>query len=236
MASAESVNSYPNNRQENWIRYRESETFKEGVKKLEEFEALAPHDKIIILAVALNLKKAGVIDLYPTYGSPGTLEEIFSSLGTYFYRSAEMEEWTREWERSHGVIEEVSIACYAIGASPDALAEAMKVTSRAKPQEDYVRAFGRTMEYPLSAVEAFGASTATRDDDHLLDFDDSRLTQEEKAFSFFRLSKAHWEEEIQWLEQIIAGVKQYSPKIYEQVMAAAAARDAREMESEEDVA
>jgi hypothetical protein len=84
------------------------------------------------------------------------------------------------------------------------------------PSED--ANFGKAMEFPESAIEAYGRYRESRKEGFLIDFEEPQLTEEEKAFSFFRLSSQNWEKEIEWLEQIIVGVKEYSPRIYEQVM------------------
>jgi len=103
---------------------------------------------------------------------------------------------------------------YIIGATIRDLDFAIE---HAKQISDSRELFGEAVDYPITAVRAFEQHLIERKDT-LLPSDSSNLTDEEKAFTLFRLSKANWEEEIIWLEQIIAAVKEYSPEIYRQVM------------------
>lgn len=89
--------------------------------------------------------------------------------------------------------------------------------SHAKQIPDDRKLFGQAVDYPDSAIVAFEDHLA-KGEDSLMDSNHYEFTEEEKAFTFFRLSKANWEKEIVWLEQIIAAVKEYSPEIYSQVM------------------
>lgn len=117
-----------------------------------------------------------------------------------------------------GRTETIPVAFYLIGASPDTIGEAMEQTLRFTEGYKDHEAFGEAMDFPSTAITAWQEFIDTDDGASLLSMNDERLTDEEKAFKFFRFSKEHWEDEVQWIEQIIAGVKMYSPKIYQQVM------------------
>lgn len=216
--SLESPHSYPNNRGENWISYRESESFKEGIKQLEEIDGLVSANRALVLAVALNLKQAAVVDLDMERTSPETFERTLSELGVYFYRDLPMERRMYVQNFKDEKYEDVPIAWYTIGASSDAIGQAMEESRRFAEEVIDHRKFGEAMDFPPTAVDAWEQFVRTRDKKKLLDIDDEQLTDEERAFTFFRLSKDNWEEEIRWVEQIIAAVKMYSPAIYDQII------------------
>lgn len=219
--SFESVHSYPNNRGENWIAYRESEPFKHGIKQLEECGGLVTANRALVLAVALNLKQAAILDLETEITSPETFEQTLSDLGVYFYRDLPVESYIERLRDTEGPKgEHVPAAWYIIGTTPDTIGQAMEESRHLAEGAIDHRKFGEAMDFPATAVAAWQQYIDTRDNTKLLDMDDGRLTDEEKAFRFFRFSKDSWEEEIQWLEQIIAGVKLYSPTIYQQVTTA----------------
>lgn len=87
--------------------------------------------------------------------------------------------------------------------------------------EDNEAVFGLAMGFPESAVHNF-QQTRNRDDSEtahqelFLSSQEEKelLTAEESAFTFFRLSKAHWKEELAWVHDIIDATKKYAPKIY----------------------
>ncbi len=190
----ERFETYPNNRQENWITYRESPEFLSGIKKLEKLYEITHQAKVIILAVALNIKKAGEFEV--SESEANYTEEMLSELGVFFNRHSTHEE--------HGLIE----TRFFIGATMEDLHEALDATGKG----DHA-SFGKAMDFPVTAVEAYA------NESKLVQWGDwSRLTEEEKAFLFFRFSEEHFDEEVKWLEQIIAAVKRYSPTIYEEVM------------------
>jgi hypothetical protein len=198
--SKESLSSYPNNKQENWIAYRESEEFRTGVKLLEEAKGIAPTSKALIMSVALNLKQAAEFE--SSDRSQDEIEKMLSKLGVYFLRDEEWEEFSQA---------PIPVLSYLIATTPDVLNKAINNT-RPTFDEHYGRNFGEAMEFPATSIDAWEYG------EELLAPTDPRLTSEEKAFLFFRLSASDWEKEVEWLEQLIAGVKQYSPQIYNQVM------------------
>ena len=196
--SLENPREYPNNKQENWVAYRESPEFLRGIKKLEEFYKINHQSKLIVLAVALNVKKAGVFNAPDAEIS--YTEEMLSELGLFFYEDLEGKEWLSQ----HGWKGDTR---YLIGATMSDLDEAIIASGK----DDHIE-FGRAMDFPETSVIAY------TDKSKLAPFDDPRLTDEEKAFRFFRFSDENFEEEVVWLEQIIAAIKHYSPAIYSEVM------------------
>jgi hypothetical protein len=79
------------------------------------------------------------------------------------------------------------------------------------------------MGFPESAIQAYSEARKSENIDAsglLLPMEDYEmyLTEEERAFVFFRLSKENWLEEIEWIKQIITEIKKHSPEIYKQVV------------------
>lgn len=203
--------SHPNNKQENWITYRDSIEFKRGLKNLEESDAFWPKSKALILAVALNIKKAAEItfDKHVPYEE---IEKILSDLGIYFFRDEERE--LIDLQKN-----EIDNGRFIIGSTPNSIDEAIIKTRPFYADPNYDQKFGESMDFPQTSIDAFKKYRETYNQEVFIDKNsDERLTYEEKAFLFFRLSSENWESEIQWLEQIISAVKEYSPKIYREVM------------------
>jgi hypothetical protein len=216
----ESFFKYPNNKQENWVSYRDSIEFKRGLKELEEMSSVGSQSKVIILAVALNLKKAGGFYFNTETATHNDIEKMLSDLGVYFFRDIKDEERLklRKDMYSHS-------GSYLIGSTAESIGDAMEARQFShKDLKTRHKVYGEAMDFPKTSVEAFAERyDLDKDDDKdtlidVWDKDKDKLTDEERAFIFFRLSKDNWEEEIQWLEQIISGVKEYSPEIYKEVM------------------
>jgi hypothetical protein len=208
----EPIFSYPNNKQENWVSYRNSEKFKNAITDLENLSVLGPQSKVVILSVALNIKQAADFTILFDQISPDRVEQILSDLGVYFSRNPESEKNEIEWNKRR----EGTFGCYVIGATPDAITEAVEAIE-SYPADDYHTKYGKAMEFPDTAIEAFNKSINTNNDELLL-WNEDLLTDEEKAFTFFRYSKDNWQKEVEFVEQIIDGIKEYSPKIYAEVM------------------
>lgn len=208
--------SYPNNRQENWVGYRETESFKSGLEGLENIPGINNTHKMLILAVALNLKKATEFSIPPDLVEAHDIEKILSDLGIYFYRDTDANKRIDKRLQESGHDEKDRFMYYKIASTPDDLSEAIEnafIINR-----DGHKAFGDSMEFPDTAIAAFQQYVKKGDTQALLPLDDVQLTEEERAFSFFRFSSENWEKEIQWLEQIIAGVKEYSPVLYNRII------------------
>jgi hypothetical protein len=211
----EKFNNIPNNKQETWITYRESKDFKDGVSALENVNSVNYQTKILILAVALNLKKASEFKVDSSRTDINEVQTLLSKLGLFFTVNTEAN------ERINAFLSHMSNAVthedihFMIAATPKDLHEAMV---HAQPIPDDHESFGQAMEFPKSSIKAWNSYIDSNDESFLLSQDDPRLSDEEKAFLFFRLSANNWEQEIILVEQIIAGVKLYSPEIYSQVM------------------
>jgi len=205
----EPIEQIPNNKQENWITYRESAEFKIGLKELENSKGILSCSKVIVLAVALNIKKAGLIDFDKFLESYEQIEDMLSNLGVFFTRDEAREHWNL---KHNG---DPYVGFFIIGSTPETIGEAMKNSKPFEGQENWDKNFGEAMDFPSSSIEAFVSK-----DKSLLPSEDEKdkLTDEEKAFLFFKLSKDNWQVEIQWLEQIISAIKVYSPKIYNEVI------------------
>lgn len=188
---------------ENWISYRESEKFKNAVTALEELEGLTNSDKISILATALDLKPAGMIHFFKKV-EESHITQILSDLGLFFMP------YENEAKANPDLVE------YIIGNSPENIAEVQE----ALPVLEHDESFGAAMGYPTTAIAAYGSYVKTGDASEVLPMSayHEHLTEEERKFLFFRLSRDNYEKEIEWLEQLIAAVKLYAPHLYEDVM------------------
>ena len=211
----ENFKSKKTSKNENWIAYRESKEFKSGLNSLENEPFLNSHKKIIILAVALDLKKAGEFDVNNDYIQLEEMQQMLSNLGIFYYRNNEARERIEKFlDSCTSNSPQYDSTHYLIGSTQESLDEAIV---HAQPIPDSHELYGLAMEFPESAVISY-SKWREGGEVRLIESGDSRLTDEENAFMFFRLSEDNWQEEIIWLEQIIAGVKLYSPAIYKQVM------------------
>ena len=208
-----------------WIERRESPEFARGIKMLEDYYGFSSHDKIVVLSTALELKKASEVSVIGETQGLDAVERMLSDLGVLWKIDEHMTAVLEEMYASMHTCPLEKARQYVIANSEEALTEAL----HAMPRESVDHAkLGSAMELPRTAVDAFGKYVANKNEESVLDPEKSELTEEEKAFLFFRLSKDSWMDEIEWIEQIIAGVKEYSPKIYEQVMNAHTMRRMRE--------
>jgi hypothetical protein len=208
----ESFWSYPNNKQQNWITYRESIEFKQGLENLEKCKAILPISKALIIAVSLNLKKAAEISFDKKISNYDEVEIFLSDLGVYFFRDEERE------NLNFNINGDQYEGFFIIGSTPDNINDAIEKTRPNYADKNYHQKFGESMDFPKSSIEAFVESQKNGKKELVLNVSDDKLTDEEKAFLFFKLSSKNWEEEIQWLEKIISAVKEYSPKIYNEVI------------------
>jgi hypothetical protein len=107
---------------------------------------------------------------------------------------------------------------YQVGATEEDFSEVMRVDRVFGDTNISSTEYGRAMDYPETAVQAYEQYQMTEDKSLLVPIYDPRLTDEEIAFTNSRLSEANWEEEILWREQLMAGVLEYSPKIYNEII------------------
>jgi hypothetical protein len=184
----------------------ESPEFKKGVETLETIDEIGWQSKIIILATALNLKPASLIEFRGHPEERKKIIEMFRDLGLFF---SENEDKAEEY------YEDDHLLTFRIGSTAANLAEAKMVHVSDN------RHFGTSMGFPATSVEAYSRWQENKKENDLLMPQKEYhkvLTKEEDKFVFFRLSKEHYEEEIEWVEQIIAAVKQYAPRLYEEVI------------------
>ena len=211
--SVENFEQYPNNKLENWIAYRESPEFLQGIKALEDLEGYSSYHKALLLAVALNLKKGASLE-FPDTIDTARVEQIMSGLGIFFHRD---DAWKERFSERRPGQRIPNYHMYQVGASMEDVAEVMRVDGVSE-EEFSDEEYGRAMDFPETAVTAYGQYVQTGDEKLLLPLFDPRLTAEEQAFTNSRLSEANWEEEIQWREQLMAGVLEHSPKIYSDII------------------
>jgi len=199
--------------------YRESEKFKEGLRQLEVIPNVAAHAKVFVLSVALDLKSACAFEVRDDIVNKDDLEHIFRNLGLFFSKDTEAAELLARYQATIDPTDtsEHNFVRYIVGNTQEKVAE-VKASSAYSPRDH--EAFGNALDYPTTAVAAFSTAQKTKDRSILMPLTDvnTSLTEEERKFSFFRFSKDHFEEEVAWLEQLIAGVKEYSPALYKQVM------------------
>lgn len=213
--SIENKKQYPNNKFEHWIAYRESPEFLRGIKSLEDLKGYSPNWKVGLLAVALNIKKGSSVP-YIKKADCNQIEQVMSDLGIFFNRDEQMgQRYLRKFPDSGPLDTEV---LYQVGATQEDLEEVMRVDGVFGDTDLSTSEYGRAMDYPETAVLAYERAQETGDNESLLNIYDPRITEDEQAFTNSRLSEENWEEEIQWREQIMAGVLEYSPKLYTEVI------------------
>lgn len=201
-----SVESFGNHG-ENPFSYMESPKFKEAVHKLESLTGLLPRSKALILVTALDLKPATEFEFSGSPQEKAELIDTLSNLGLYFFENEEKTKFCESIGK-HGV------QTFTIGNTPEHIGAGMAATV------DDNEHFGLAMGFPETAVDAYSSGNGGYNNDLLLRREELKniLTDEERKFLFFRLSKESYEKEVEWIEQIIAAVKQHSPEIYNQVM------------------
>lgn len=81
------------------------------------------------------------------------------------------------------------------------------------------RRLGEILGYPDTAIEAWLASDRSKAILHEAVEEPELLTQDYMAFRKFRLSKAHWREEIQTLQKWADEIRRLNPVFYEKIVA-----------------
>jgi hypothetical protein len=203
---------------ENPSSYRESEKFKNGLQELERISEIHLHAKVTILSVALGLKDASEFEVVAQDAQVQDIENMLSALGVFFHEDKESSEaLLMLYYQNGGEPNDYNFIRYIVGNTPETINAAIEHGSYFSRDHE---AFGKAMDYPPTAVKAFSESRMTGDKSNLMpnSEENRELTEEERRFAFFTFSKEHFEEEVAWLEQLIAGVKEYSPVIYQQIM------------------
>ncbi len=176
----------------------------EAIKRLENLSSIpVPQYKLLILAVYLNLKLASEFHtdfLENPEEVSAEIKDILKSLGLFY---------------------EVSEANYD-QKNPNLISLSFLVSKNQKllkdkqpkfGEQDYYLKQGQLFGYPLSAIEGFKNKESLNDDNLPIE-----LTDEDKRFMFFALSKNNWREEVKWLREIESAIKTLSPVIYDQIM------------------
>lgn len=184
---------------------------KEAIEFLEDIDYVGPTHKAVILATYLGLKPMSV---FSTQFIPGSSVEILShdlefmleNMGLKFSRGYEYEQNAQS--NTHDP-EYVSLFYYISKNE-----ENLKSFSITPDIKKYHKEFGLALGFPKTAVDAFVNRDDLLNEDNLPD----DFTEEDRKFRFFVFSKSGYKEELEWLRKIIEGVKEVSPKIYEQVM------------------
>jgi hypothetical protein len=177
-----------------------------AIKKLEDLSVLVgPHAKLLILAVYLNLKPASVFQTQFSEKPNETLDEvrnILNGLGIFSKVTT-----TEHFKDSSNLV-----SLYFAISKDEKVLEKIAVGVR---NSEYHKKQGEYFGFPRSATKAYA-------DEELLDTNPDTLpeeiTNEDKKFLFFRLSKQDWRDEIVWLRKIEDAVKALSPVIHEQIM------------------
>lgn len=189
----------------NQFAYRESHKFKNAIQELEALDVLTTQDRVLILATALDLKPASLVAIKTVDDETRRrLEHILSDLGVFF----------SEKQSPY----ESGISFVILGGTPETISAAFEAIDDGIKDKE----FGTVMGFPDTAVKAY-SNTYSSDMgsvDELLSLDegDGKLTPEERNFSFFRLSKRHYQKEIEWVEQIAAATKLFGPTLYKKVL------------------
>lgn len=204
------------NHGENPFGYIESEKFKGAVHRLEVLKQLSSQDKMLILATSLNLKPATVFDLETSREGKQELITILSDLGLFFFEDNDVKEIVEAFYPEYKSQQGEEFVQFVVGNTPETISEAMNTPLFGEDD----KAFGKAMGYPETAVEAY-AHTYSREKkkDLLLLREEEKevLTKEEQKFLFFRLSRANYKKEIEWVEQVMAALKKHMPELYEKI-------------------
>lgn len=182
------------NLKEEMIYNFESTEFKEVLKDLEAFSGIGLQDKLIIFATVLHFKPASE---FTSRASQDETEQLLIRLRLMFQRA--------------GKNELTGGDNYVIGTTVENVAEAMVAYPGYK---DHVR-FGNAMGFPKSAVDAFDEEITNGGHTLLQQYDYwEALTEEQRKFLFFALSKDHYTEELEWLNAIIRALEGAMPMVY----------------------
>lgn len=164
----------------------------EQKRAIKEIEALniGPRQKVDLILVLLGVKKGTDLAVYRWNDSPEKVSKTITDNA-----KLKLTPLQREFRNIN------IVALYGV-ARDQATAEQLARLDSAKDHEE----FGKIMSFPQTAIEAFGKK------ENLLKQEDYPDTSD--IIVSFKLSKDHWQEEIELLKYWSELVKKYAPDLY----------------------
>ena len=184
----------------------------EAIRKLESFSSIDSQDKLLLLAVYLDLKPMSELHLSSKNKDQDSIEDEFKDI---------IEKMKLFYKISHSIRKdrvsglEIPVTNFFVTKDKTNLDDEKIGTEDYKKLgfEQYHLKLGKDFGFPETAIKGFITH-------EVLDRNDfpTEITDEDRKFMFFALSKNNWKEEIKWLREIEDGVKNISPVIYEQIV------------------
>lgn len=179
------------------------------IEQLEKFPTINSQGKFLILATYLGLKpvsefQTSFIDTKSTGEKiPGEkyrkiIEEMLDGLNLYH-------SYATEWDPN----DDSFISFHFLVSRDQDTLDNVKYFEPDIQVRDKIQ--GESFGFPKTAINGY------LNKDFLENYE-SLLTEEDKKFLFFRLSKNNWKEEIEWLREMINKIKEISPEIYQQIL------------------
>ncbi len=171
---------------------------------------LDPVDKKSLVLILAGVKPATEMLMFDRYASPEDIISILEDCGlvTIQFQSQYMHE-----AKKRGVGGTEGYICNVIVARDETTAN--KVRKYCEPQDD--REFGRLMGFPQTAIDAYVSDAENKYESvALLSSDEQGRIMDElnlKQVAAFRLSRAHWQEEIKVHQEWERIVKMYAPEL-----------------------
>ncbi|MDD4803829.1 MAG: hypothetical protein PHN69_01520 [Candidatus Pacebacteria bacterium] len=174
------------------------------IEQLEKFSTISPQGKFLILVTYLGLKPVSEFQTHFINISENeekyrkVVEEMLDGLNLYH-------SYATEWDIEGNPF----ISFHFLISKEQNLLDNLKYFELDKQARDKTQ--GESFGFPKTAVDGYL-------NNDLLENYESLITEEDKKFLFFRLSKKGWREEIEWLREMIKKIKEISPEIYLQVL------------------
>jgi hypothetical protein len=184
----------------------------EAIKGLENFSKISPRDKMLILAVYLDLKPMSILNLssHDTDQIESEIMPIIQNMNMFGKISHDVHK-----DKIHNF--EMPMTNLFVSKDEESLKN-MSMGDNDYSElgfEGYHRKYGKNFGYPQTAVEGFVKGNLLG-----LGLKDlpKEITDEDKKFMFFGLSKDNWKEEIDLVRKIEMKIKALSPTIYQEIM------------------
>jgi len=179
----------------------------EAIRELENMTELMVRSRLNILAVVLDIRPASIVetDLIHPKQIPLAKERIrklFDRFGLVYKENSV--DWQNEPFVSLG---------YIVARTPEFLEKVQNAQNHQDEMSKYHDTYGKALGIPDSAVEGFVGDKKLSQDDIK-----TKLTREDRAFSFFMPSADGWELEVGVIRNLATKIKEISPVLYAEAL------------------